>query len=83
MAYNLFRNSVTRDIKTSKRNYYASYFENCKNNMKKTWKGIREIINTKSSMSCISHIYHNGQTITEPITIATTFNNFFTSIGHL
>ena len=50
-------------------------------NMKKTWKGIREIINTKSSMSCISHIYHNGQTITEPITIANTFNNFFTSIG--
>ena len=81
MAYNLFRNSVTRDIKASKRNYYASYFENCKNNMKKTWKGIREIINTKSSMSCISHIYHNGQTITEPITIANTFNNFFTSIG--
>ena len=32
-------------------------------------------------MSCISHIYHNGQTITEPITIANTFNNFFTSIG--
>ena len=81
MAYNLFRNSVTRNIKASKRNYYASYFENCKNNMKKTWKGIREIINTKSSMSFISHIYHNGQTITEPITIANTFNNFFTSIG--
>ena len=35
MAYNLFRTSVTRDIKTSKRNYYASYFENCKNNMNK------------------------------------------------
>ena len=32
-------------------------------------------------MSCISHIYHNGQTITEPITIANTFNTFFTSIG--
>ena len=32
-------------------------------------------------MSCISHIYHNGQTITEPITFANTFNNFVTSIG--
>ena len=83
MAYNLFRNSVTRDIKASKRNYYASYFENCKNNMKKTWKGIREIINTKPSMTCISHIYHNGQTITEPITIANTFNNFLLVLANL
>ena len=49
--------------------------------MKKTWKGIREIINTKSSMSYTSQINHNGLTINEPIIIANTFNNFFTSIG--
>ena len=30
-AYNLFRNSVKRDIGASKKKYYyASYFENCK-----------------------------------------------------
>ena len=49
--------------------------------MKKTWKGIREIINTKSSMSYTSQINHNGLIINEPIIIANTFNNFFTSIG--
>ena len=49
--------------------------------MKKTWKGIREIINTKPSMSYTSQINHNGLTINGPIIIANTFNNFFTSIG--
>ena len=36
-AYNRFRNSVNRDIKKSKEKYYLGYFDNCKNNMKKTW----------------------------------------------
>ena len=48
--------------------------------MKKTWKGIREIINTKSSMSSTSQIKLNGHTIDEQVTIANTFNNFFTGI---
>ena len=47
--YKLFRNRINREIKKSKRDYYNQYFENNRNDIKKTWDGIRSIINTKES----------------------------------
>ena len=47
-VYNLFRNRVTREIKKAKKLYYKEYFESNLNNMKKTWQGIKEIINLNS-----------------------------------
>ena len=47
--YNLFRNRVNRELKKDKRNYYTKYFEDNNNNIKKTWEGIRSIINIKST----------------------------------
>ena len=43
--YNLFRNRVIRELKKSKQNYYNEYFEVNNNNIKKTWEGIRSIVN--------------------------------------
>ena len=44
--YNLFRNRVNRDLKKSKKSYYKTYFEESKNDIKKTWNGIKSLINT-------------------------------------
>ena len=44
-AYKLFRNRTTREIKKSKKFYYSTFFENNLNDMKKTWQGIKQIIN--------------------------------------
>ena len=46
--YVLFRNAINRDIKAAKKSYWASYFDQSKNDMKKTWKGIRQIVNIKN-----------------------------------
>ena len=43
-VYKRFRNVIKRDIIASKKQYYSNYFDECKNNMKKTWKGINELI---------------------------------------
>ena len=81
-VYNRFRNSVNRDIKSSKKEYYSIYFENCKNNMNKTWKGIKSLVNTKSILtSPTSQIISNNRTIDEPKEVSNTFNNFFVNIG--
>ncbi|MCH2406285.1 MAG: hypothetical protein MK200_08855, partial [Nitrosopumilus sp.] len=81
-TYNRFRNSVNRDIKTSKKEYYSRYFEKCKTNMKKTWKGINELIsNNRKSPLSISQINHNKSIINDPDQIANTFNNFFVNVG--
>ena len=47
--YKLFRNRIYMEMKKSKRDHYNQFFENNSNNLKKTWVGIRSIINTKDS----------------------------------
>ena len=81
LVYNKFRNSVNRDLKKSKENYYQNYFKNCKNNMKKTWKGINEIIRSSNKSSAINQIQYNNTLITDHKLIADTFNNFFANVG--
>ena len=80
-AYNRFRNSVNNDIKVSKKEYYDAYFQNCKNNMRKTWAGINDLIRSSHRSTHINQIQHNNETITEPKLMADAFNNFFTSAG--
>ena len=69
-------------LKESKRQYFNSYFNDNSNNLKATWKGIRNIINQKNkSVSSPSVISHENKTITDPTEIGNAFNNYFTSIG--
>ena len=50
--------------------------------MKATWKGIREIVSLKPSKSTTpTKIIANGSVITDPKSIANTFNQYFTNIG--
>ena len=80
-VYNRFRNSVNKDIKKSKEQYYLGYFEKCKNNMKKTWKGINELIRSSNKSSTINQIHHNNTTINDPTLMSNTYNNFFANVG--
>ena len=80
--YNLFRNRTTRELKKAKKNYYNNYFENNLKNMKKTWIGIKEIINLKNnSCSRINQLNYNGKKINSNMDMANAFNEFFTYIG--
>ena len=72
-AYNKFRNSVNNDIKSSKKDYNTKYFENCKNTMNKTWKGINDIIRSNKKTTYINQINHNNHTAAAAAT--TTTNN--------
>ena len=48
MLNNKFRNRVNRELGKSKKSYFSSYFnEHCKN-IKKTWEGIRSLVNVKN-----------------------------------
>ena len=82
-TYNRFRNSVNKDIKNSKKNCYSPYFEACKSNMTKTWKGINEIISIRpnSPLKLINQINHNNILIDDPKLISNTFNDFFINVG--
>ena len=46
--YKFHRNKITHLKESLKQKYYRSKFENCRNDDKKTWKVINEIISTKT-----------------------------------
>ena len=81
-SYNLFRNSITREIKKAKRKYYKEYFDANLNNMKKTWKGIMQIINLNNGVGPhITQLQYEGKQIKTNEGMANTFIDFFTNIG--
>ena len=80
--YNRARNRVSRLLEKSKKQHYESYFDEMNTNMKKTWEGIRKIVNVKKSTKfSISHLNINGRIVDEPGDVANSFNNFFVNVG--
>ena len=81
-TYTLFRNCITREIKKAKKEYFKQFFEDNLNNMKKTWQGIKTLINlNNNSSNHINQLYHQGKYINTNLGMANTFNKFFTNIG--
>ena len=83
-VYNRVRNSVSRQLEKSKKEHYEAYFDEHNTNIKKTWEGIRKIVNVKKSTKfSISHLNVNGKIVDQSIDIANTFNDFFVNVGPL
>ena len=81
-AYNTVRNRVTHAIFKSKKEHYKSYFEDQNLSIKKTWEGIRKIVNLKNRSSLsVSHLNINGKIVDDPQEIANNFNHFFVNVG--
>ena len=80
--YKSYRNMISTLLKQSKKNYYDKYFKDNINNMKNTWEEIRSITSLpKTTNDSPTVISLEGQTITDPRTIANTFNSFFCSVA--
>ena len=76
--YKSKRNKVVQLIRNSKRKYYADYFESNKNNSKKIWDGIRDVINiSKKSHTVPKHILYKNITHTDSEAMSNCFNDFF------
>ena len=68
-------------IRTSKKDYFAKYFEENNSNVKKTWEGIRNLINvSKKSSTKITKLFKDKM-ITNNLDIANTMNTFFVNVG--
>ena len=79
--YNLLRNRVQRELKKSKQKYYAEYFAENVNNIKKMWEGIRKIVNIKNISTKSSQLNIGGKIIDGDKELATNFNSFFVDVG--
>ena len=80
--YKTLKNEITRLTFNGKKSYYDKYFSNNKDNLRKTWQGIKEIINVKSkNVNNISCISDNNVNVSDPTRIANCFNKFYVSIA--
>ena len=73
-----YRNSIVTLLRRSKSNYYSSYFIQNQSNVKKTWDGIRNLINVskKKSYTPSKIIYKKVEKVANS-DIAKSFNDFF------
>ncbi|XP_057312179.1 uncharacterized protein LOC130653679 [Hydractinia symbiolongicarpus] len=81
--YKFYRNRIVNLIRNSKSNYYKEFFLINKNNSRKIWKGIKDILNNKdnNSRSSTSSLKINDKIISEKLTVANAFNEHFTSVA--
>lgn len=69
-------------IRKAKHDHYKIEFDKNKNNMKKTWETISDVLNkSKINKSFPSYFNINGNKIYNVKNIATYFNNFFINVG--
>ena len=77
-SYKSKRNLIKILIRQSKRNYYITFFEEHKADMKKTWEGIRNIVNiSKKNRVTPVKVNYKDEIKTDKREMATAFNEFF------
>ena len=61
--------------------YYQTEIVSNKNNLRKVWTIIKQVINRKKSSKTHDKFMYNNREITDPQTVADGFNNYFVNIG--
>ncbi len=78
VIYKAKRNLITSLIKKSKSDYYVAFFNENKTDSKKTWEGIRNIVNISKKTRVIpNYVNYKGKTHFDKKEIAGSFNDFF------
>ena len=77
-----FKNNLTKLLRASKTLYFKNLFSTYGKNSRLIWKGIREITGGKSKTNDLPQVFiHNGKTLKTDDNIATTFNEYYSSIA--
>ena len=76
--YKEFRNKLHSLMRRVEREYYDKELIIHKNNLRKPWEIIKEVINPKKRLTC----QPGGATITDKYAIGQQFNNFYVNIGN-
>ena len=75
-------NEITKDKRESKKVYFTVYFERNKNKSAIVWKGIKSLVNIKSTKSSnIKLLDENKNIVSDSQKITNMFNEHFSSIG--
>ena len=79
--YKQLKNRLTSMLKSEEKTFYQGQIIENKNNLKKVWTIIKQVINKKKVSRNSEQFISNNKTVTDPKEIANGFNDFFVNIG--
>lgn len=80
-TYKQYKCRLNRLLRNAKREYFQKLIEQNRNNMKKSWQIMKELLQRTNVSHNPSRLNINGQIITDSKEIAEKFNAFFINIG--
>ena len=80
--FKIIRNKVVSITRTSKKLYFKSFFEENSKNLKKTWSGIKSVINIhNANKSAPKSLLVNGEVVKDPAKMANGLNDYFSTVA--
>ena len=79
--YKQYRNMTTKLLKQQEKDYCQSQIVDNKNNFRKTWMMIKQVINQNEIKRNPGKCQQSNGTTSDPTTIANAFNNYLVNIG--
>jgi hypothetical protein len=79
--YKHYRNKLISLLRLLERNFYHSILEKYMNNLAKTWKIMKKIINKKKNHLKQNSFSIDNNIFSDPKIISEKFNNYFVNIG--
>ena len=76
-----YKNKFTALKRTAEKNYNCNQLEQAKNNLRETWRIIKNVINeNKNHVAFPESFKYNDEIISEPRDISNKFNEYFVNI---
>jgi len=79
--YKKYRDIYNPTLRACKKLHFSTAISNNAKNLKKTWSILNAALHNPKQHNTIHSLLHNNSPITNPLTIANTFNTFFTNIA--
>ena len=81
LQYKQYRNKLNKLLFEAEKDHYEKLLDEITNNLRKSWRILKDVINKKKVTSSCSKFVVNGKTTTDKMKIANGFNQYFVNIG--
>lgn len=81
ISYKKYRNKLNGLLFNAEKDHYDKLISENKDNMKKSWRALKDIINKKKESGASSRFMVNNRIITNKTDICNGFNSFFINVG--
>ena len=77
----MYKNDLTSKLRIAEKDFYQQLITRNKDNLRKTWGVIKEVINRNKQAKCVSQFHYNNKIIVDNHEICHRFNEYFATVG--